>query len=51
VTIYVPPELREKLSWLPPRTISRICQQALSAEVTRRLTLRDEAVEDAFAED
>lgn len=51
LTIYVPPELRDQLAWLPPRTISRVCQEALRAEVARRLLARDEAIEDAFAED
>lgn len=51
ITIYVPDYLLEQLAILPPRTISRVCQEALRAAVKRQLALREEAIEDAFAED
>lgn len=51
VTIYVPPELKAQLAWLPPRSVSRVCQEALRAEVARQQALREQAVDDAFAED
>jgi hypothetical protein len=51
IDIYVPAELRARLGILPPRSVSRICQDALRAAVEKAEADQGAAVSDALEED
>lgn len=51
ITIYVPGSLGARLSVLPPRSISRICQDALREAVRQAEAARADAIAQAFEED
>ena len=49
--IYIPDELNDRLCVLDPRSISRICRNALQLAVEEKETLLKEAIDDALDED
>jgi hypothetical protein len=51
LTIYLPDSLQAQLRLLPPRNVSRICQEALRRAVTEAGQQRDELITDALEED
>lgn len=55
MTIYVSPDLKSRLKSLPPRSVSRICRDALESALAetaeREQRQRDVAISEAFGED
>jgi hypothetical protein len=51
ITIYVPEDLRERVKILPPRTVSRVCQNALRCAAEEEEKRREEFLADMLAED
>ena len=51
ITIYIPAALKHELKMLPPRSVSRICRQALQDAVDDVKHQRLQVVAEAFEED
>lgn len=51
ITIYIPAELKARMQILPPRSISKTCQEALIKAVERAEQERTAAIAEAFGED
>lgn len=51
ITVYVPDDLAARLPVLPPRSVSRTCQEALRRAVEQAELERADAIVTAFEED
>jgi len=51
LTIYLPEDMRDLLFRLPPRSVSRICQDAIRTAASEGEDRRDEIIADALVED